>query len=41
MDAHRTEGWIAMPQENHSLILAELERLYPDAKPALHFLQPL
>ena len=29
-----------MPQENHPLILAELERLYPDAKPALHFDNP-
>ena len=29
-----------MPQENHPLILAELERLYPDAKPALHFENP-
>ena len=25
---------------NHELILAELERLYPDAKPALHFDNP-
>lgn len=26
--------------ENHARILAELERLYPDAKPALHFKNP-
>ena len=26
--------------ERHALILAELERLYPDAKPALHFKNP-
>ena len=29
-----------MPKENHPLILAELERLYPDAKPALNFSNP-
>ena len=29
-----------MSKENHSLILAELERLYPDAKPALNFDNP-
>ena len=27
-------------RENHALILAELERLYPDARPALHFKNP-
>ena len=26
--------------EKNSLILAELERLYPDARPALHFKNP-
>lgn len=29
-----------MPKENHSLILEELSRLYPDAKPALNFDNP-
>ena len=29
-----------MSKDNHSLILAELERLYPDAKPALNFDNP-
>ena len=27
-------------QEKNGLILAELERLYPDARPALHFQNP-
>ena len=29
-----------MSKDNNSLILTELERLYPDAKPALHFDNP-